>query len=424
MRVSDVEDAESASETAAHLAKVVAQGSARFESRHRRKDGRPFDVEISVQGLPVGGRRLVAFLRDITERKQAAEEVRRLNAELEERVLARTAQLEAANKELEAFAYSVSHDLRAPLRAIDGFSQMVIEDAADSLDADGPASICSGCAPRRSAWASSSTTCSRSRALGRRDCCAERVDLSALAERGRSTSCVASSPERASRWSSSRGLEADADAVLLRVILAQPAGQRLEVHGEARGGAHRGRRQRTRTASAPSSCATTAPASTWHAAEHLFGAFQRLHTRPRSSRATASAWPPCSASCAATAAACGPRPRSRRARPSTSLWRSRSRCEDLARGRRPHLRRRTTFGTPSIRQSQHRWRAAVAEGFEYVPHPHAEERKVAGPPPSPRPSPSYTAQDPSGASTRGSGSRSPSSSGQCGAPTCSRSWRW
>ena len=76
---------------------------------------------------------MIAGIRDITARKQAEEQIRSLNRALEQRAAA----LEATNKELEAFSYSVSHDLRAPLRSIDGFSQALLEDYGDTLDAMG-----------------------------------------------------------------------------------------------------------------------------------------------------------------------------------------------------------------------------------------------------------------------------------------------
>ena len=90
-------------------------------------------AEMVVVGADGQAVRIVGINRDITERKHAEEEISKLNEDLQNRA----AELIAANKELEAFSYSVSHDLRAPLRAVDGFSRIVLEDYADKLDEDG-----------------------------------------------------------------------------------------------------------------------------------------------------------------------------------------------------------------------------------------------------------------------------------------------
>jgi len=91
-------------------------------------------VEWDAEGKVL---RMVGTLGDITKRKQAEEELRDLNRTLDQHVRDRTAQLEAANKELEAFSYSVSHDLRAPLRAINGFARILEEEYTTRLDGEG-----------------------------------------------------------------------------------------------------------------------------------------------------------------------------------------------------------------------------------------------------------------------------------------------
>jgi PAS domain S-box-containing protein len=115
---------------------VEAKVGYRTEYRLRRHDG--IYRYFTACGAPVVTddgriREWIGTCSDITERKQAEEEIGKLSQELEARVEQRTVQLEAANKELETFSYSVSHDLRAPLRGIDGWSQALLEDFGDKL---------------------------------------------------------------------------------------------------------------------------------------------------------------------------------------------------------------------------------------------------------------------------------------------------
>src|SRR5207245_1085668 len=94
------------------------------ERAGQKKNGAECPLQLSLASWQRGSEiAFTAIIRDVTERKRLDETLRR-----------HTAQVEAANAELDAFAYSVSHDLRAPLRGIDGFSQALLEDYADRLD--------------------------------------------------------------------------------------------------------------------------------------------------------------------------------------------------------------------------------------------------------------------------------------------------
>jgi len=103
-----------------------------FENRYRCKDGSYRWLQWNST-MSLENRLIYAAARDITGRKRREEEIQKLNESLHQQA----AQLEAANRELEAFSYSVSHDLRAPLRSIDGFSQALLEDCGDRLDEPG-----------------------------------------------------------------------------------------------------------------------------------------------------------------------------------------------------------------------------------------------------------------------------------------------
>lgn len=241
-----------------------------------RKDGTSFPVEytstpIREEGKIVGA---VVVFKDITERKQAEERIRLFNLELEQRVAERTVQLEAANKELEAFSYSVSHDLRAPLRGIDGFSQALLEDYADRLDAEGKGYLqrVRLASQRMAQLIDDLLNLSR---VTRSEMRREPVDLSGMAK-AIAAELREAQPDRRIDFVIAEGLRADGDPRLLRVVMENLLGNAWKYtgkHPEAR--IEVGRMEengksayfvRDNGAGFDMACAGK-----------LFGAFQRLH---------------------------------------------------------------------------------------------------------------------------------------------------
>jgi PAS domain S-box-containing protein len=185
------------------------------------------EVLVSVEQIELHGRACALTIQyDITELKRAEREVRRLNSDLEQRQVA----LEAANKELEAFSYSVAHDLRAPLRSIDGFSQAFLEDYADTLDAEGSKYLqhVRESAQEMGRLIDALLMLSR---VTRSELHRERVNLSALA-----SSVLArlqnNEPERKAELVISDGLVANGDARLLGVVLQNLLGNAWKFSGK------------------------------------------------------------------------------------------------------------------------------------------------------------------------------------------------
>jgi PAS domain S-box-containing protein len=122
----------------AMLERLQEQGDVHYEDLPlKTRDGRHINVEIVSNAYQAGHKKVIQCnIRDITGRKLAENQIRRLNAELEQRVVECTAQFQATNNELKAFTYSVSHDLRAPIRQILGFADLLQQEAGSALSGE------------------------------------------------------------------------------------------------------------------------------------------------------------------------------------------------------------------------------------------------------------------------------------------------
>ena len=132
------------SSTAANdkISEAMKRGSNFFEWTHRRENGEDFFADVMLTSLTIGGKQVLqATVRNVSERKRDEEMILKLNTDLEQRVSERTQQLEESNKELESFAYVVSHDLKAPLRAITSLSNWLVSDYGDKLGEEGKESL-------------------------------------------------------------------------------------------------------------------------------------------------------------------------------------------------------------------------------------------------------------------------------------------
>jgi PAS domain S-box-containing protein len=183
----------------------------------KRADGTEFPIELGMARIPGSSPALYsAVIRDVTAQRAAVQEIERLNTELERRVRDRTSELETANQELESFSYSVSHDLRAPLRHITGFVSMLNTRAGARLDPESRELLQSiaGAADRMTRLIDALLTFSRT---GRADLRKQRLALGPLVQAVQAE-LRAEARGRKVEWHIGELPEADGDADLLRQV--------------------------------------------------------------------------------------------------------------------------------------------------------------------------------------------------------------
>ncbi|MCG2577612.1 ATP-binding protein [Dechloromonas sp. XY25] len=255
--------------------------SYQIEKRYVRKDGELIWINLSVSlvrdegGLPDY---FISVVEDIEQRKAAEEEVVRLNAGLEQRVHERTAELQAANRELDSFAYAVSHDLRAPLRAILGFSQALKEDCGDGLPEaarDSLHEITEG-GRRMGELIDGILALSRSTRGGLQK---RKVDLSAMATRILKEMSHLE-PGRLVVWEVAPGLAAYGDPRMLDVVLHNLLGNAWKYTGHAQAPRIRFFAE-TIDGKARYCVADNGDGFDMQYADKLFQPFQRLHSQTR-----------------------------------------------------------------------------------------------------------------------------------------------
>lgn len=199
---------------------MTERTNARLENQFVYGEGMTRWFELRIEPVPEG---LCVHSVDIEARKLAEDALREANADLERRIADRTAELEQANRELEAFAYSVAHDLRTPLRGIDGFAQLLHEDCSEALSAQGKDYInrVRTSAQRMASLIDDLLGLSRVTLvpIQRAD-----VDLSELAR----TVAADLDPDRRVRWRIEDDLHAQCDRALARIVLENVLGNAVK----------------------------------------------------------------------------------------------------------------------------------------------------------------------------------------------------